>query len=116
MCMVTEGELMMRSPGKLMSPSVPGTGTWTINGLGAASRAFRSGEGLARVRGMVGSGAVAGVEEEYPGGGREGGWTEFAVGVELKIGLRVDDGGDAGKRVEPTIADLPTSALRGISG
>jgi len=110
--MVTEGELMMRSPGRLTSEFDPETGSSTMKGRRVDSRASKAGAGWVVLFGMAAGGMVlAGVEDEYGEGGV--GETTFAVGVGPKRGLGAGKG--VGKWVEPTIADFSATAFAVIS-
>jgi hypothetical protein len=110
--MVTEGELMMRSPGRLTSEFDPETGSSTMKGRRVDSRASKAGAGWVVLFGMAAGGMVlAGVEDEYEEGGV--GVTTFAVGVGPKRGLGAGKG--VGKWVEPTIADFSATAFAVIS-
>ena len=110
--MVTEGESMTRSPGRLTRECDPETGSSTMKGRELGSRASKAGAGWLVLREMVEGGMeLAGAGDEYEEGGV--GETAFAVGAELKLGLRTGKG--LGKRVEPTIADFSATAFPATS-
>jgi hypothetical protein len=110
--MVTEGESMTRSPGRLTRDFDLETGSSTMKGRGVGSRASSAGFGWVALREMIAGGMVlAGVEDEYEEGGV--GETTFAGGAEPKLELRAGKG--VGKWVEPTIADFSASAFPVIS-
>jgi hypothetical protein len=110
--MVTEGESMTRSPGRLTRESDPETASSTMKGRRVDSRASKAGAGWPVLFGMAAGGMVfAGAEGEYEESGV--GETTFVVGPEPELGLRAGKG--VGKWVEPTIADFSAAAFAATS-
>lgn len=109
--MVTEGESMMRSPGRLTRVSDLVKGNSTMKGLGPVSLVFRSGAGRPELRAFDGAVEFA-AEDESAGRIGGGGEMGFTADPEL-AGLAADVG--AGKCVEPTMAELTGGALVAIS-
>ena len=108
--MVSEGESMTRSPGRLTREVEPENGSSTIKGLGVVSPASRAGAAWVVLRGMVTGEMVAAESEDDECGGGE---TAFAVRDGMDVALGGAESAD--KRVEPTIADLSASAFPVIS-
>jgi hypothetical protein len=109
--MVTEGESMTRSPGRLTRVSDLVKGNSTMKGLGSVSLVFRWGVGRSELRAFDGAVEFA-AEDESAGRIGGDGETGFAAEAELS-GLAADVG--AGKCVEPTMAELTGGALVAIS-
>lgn len=109
--MVTEGESMTRSPGRLTRVSDLVKGNSTMKGLGPVSLVFRSGVGRSELRVFDGAEEFA---AEDASAGRIGGdgETGFAAAAELAW-LGADVGAD--KCVEPTMAEPTGGALLAIS-
>ena len=106
--MVTEGESMTRSPGRLTKEFDPETGSSTMKGREVGSLASKMGAGWMVLFGIAAGGIVlAGAEDEYEEGGI--GETTFAFGAEPKLRLRAGKG--VGKWVEPTMADFSATAF-----
>ena len=108
--MVTEGELMMRSPGRLTREFDPETGSSTMKGRGVGSRASSAGVGWVVLLEVITGGMVLAGDEYEEGGVGE---TTLAVGVGPELGLGAGKG--LGKWVEPTIADFSATAFPVIS-
>jgi hypothetical protein len=109
--MVTEGESMTRSPGRLTRVSDREKGNSTMKGLDIVSLVFGSGAGRSVLRAFDGV-VTFRAENESAGWVGGDGETDLAADVEL-AGLGADVCAD--KCVEPTIAELSRGALVAIS-
>ena len=110
--MVTEGESMTRSAGRLTRVSDREKGNSTMKEFGIVSLVFRSEAGRTALRVFDGGAVTIGAEDESAERVGGDGWTGFAADGEL-AGLGVGVGAD--KCVEPTMPDFSEGALVAIS-